>query len=87
MKDEIANYAKLRAIVAIRLKKAGNIAGLAKHLGHKYSEPGFFTSCMGDPLLEGYPDDIKKKICARAHKIYTGIWPGEHGGKNPNGRG
>lgn len=25
--------------------------------------------------------------CARLHKLATGQWPGEHGGKNPNGPG
>jgi hypothetical protein len=67
--------------------KRGNMAGLAKHFSHKYSEPGFFTKVMSDPLLDGYPDDFKKRIAARAHKLIVGIWPGEHRGKNPNGKG
>jgi len=98
-KQEIASYASLRVLTALKAKalftgrkrglgkdkpKRGNMAGLAKHLSHKYSEPGFFTKCMGDPLLEDYPDDVKKAICAKAHQIVTGIWPGAHGGADPN---
>jgi hypothetical protein len=72
----------------IRIVKAGNIAGLAKHLSHKLGgDPHFFTKCMACEEVADYPDDVKKRICADAHAIVTGIWPGEHGGENPEGRG
>lgn len=71
----------------IRLKR-GNMAGLAKHLAKKYGgDPHFFTKVLGDETLAGYPDDVKKAIAAKAHKLAIGIWPGEHGGKNPEGMG
>lgn len=64
----------------------GNIFGLSKHLAHKYGgDPGFFSKCMGDEALQGYDHDARSAICARAHKIAIGIWPGEHGGENPMG--
>lgn len=66
----------------------GNIEGLAKHLSHKYGgDPHFFDKAIQDELLDGYDQDAKSAIVARAHKIVTGIWPGEHGGKNPEGPG
>jgi hypothetical protein len=89
------NAARLRKEITDNISPAtkeqgggsGNIEGLAKHLSHKYSDPGLFSQCMDDPLLDGYPDDVKKAICARVHELITGMWPGEHGGKNPNGTG
>lgn len=61
------------------LKKRGNIAGLAKHLSHKHGgDPGFFTSCMADDELQGYGEDARAGICAKAHKLAIGKWPGEH---------
>jgi len=66
--------------------KRGNIAGLAKHLAKKYGgDPGFHTKCMGADELQGYSQDARAAICAKAHKLAVGIWPGEHGGANPNG--
>ena len=57
----------------------GNIEGLAKHLVKKHGgDPHFFTKCMQDDALNGYDDEVKKAICARAHKIAIGKWPGEH---------
>jgi len=68
------------------LLKAGNMPGLAKHLAKKLGgDPHFFTKCMEDETIAGYDEDQKSGICAKAHKIVTGIWPGEHGGENPNG--
>ncbi len=70
----------------IVMKKRGNIAGLAKHLSKKYGgDPHFFTKCMGAEEVAGYDDAVKKSLCAKAHKLAVGIWPGEHGGKNPTG--
>lgn len=65
--------------------KRGNIVGLSKHLSRKYSEPGFWRKCYADPLLAGYDHDARAAICARAHYLVTGIWPGHHGGANPYG--
>jgi len=67
-------------------KGRGNIEGLTKHLAKKYGgDPHFFTKCMAAEELQGYPEENRSGICARAHKIATGIWPGEHGGENPSG--
>lgn len=65
--------------------KRGNIAGLSKHLAKKYGgDPHFFTKCMDAEELQGYPKSIRAAICARAHYLVTGIYPGAHGGDNPN---
>jgi len=64
--------------IVVLKKKRGNIAGLAKHLAHKHGgDPGFFTACMGDDELQGYADEARKGICAKAHKLAIGRWPGE----------
>lgn len=69
-------------------KKRGNIEGLSKYLGHRLGpEPGFFRRCMKHEKLAGYEKDVRAAICAKAHKIWVGIWPGEHGGENPKGPG
>jgi len=60
------------------MEKAGNMPGLAKHLSHKIGgDPHFFTKCMGDDSISGYDDDVKKRICAKAHKLVVGKWPAE----------
>jgi hypothetical protein len=65
--------------------KRGNIAGLAKHILHQLGgDPHLFTKCMGFDILQGYDKEVRAEICARAHYIDTGIWPGAHGGNNPN---
>jgi hypothetical protein len=63
----------------IELKAQGNIRGLAKHLAKKYgpSDEGFFTRCMAAEELADYPHDNRAAICARAHKVQIGTWPGE----------
>jgi len=67
-------------------EKAGNIEGLAKHLSKKLGgDPHFFTKCMADEELAGYDEDARAGICAKAHKLALGFWPGEHGGENPEG--
>lgn len=83
-KQKIKELAVKRVSLEFKRKKRGNIAGLAKHLSHKYEEPGFFTKCMQDESIANYPPRIKKRICAMAHKIVVGIWPGAHGGANPH---
>jgi len=59
-------------------------------------DPHFFTKCMDE--LENnsefwhgekdhkapYDKKMRASICARAHYIVTGIWPGAHGGDDPN---
>lgn len=70
----------------IKIIKAGNMEGLAKHLKKKLGDdPDFFKKCMGDEELKSYDEKARSGICAQAHKMDTGIWPGEHGGKNHNG--
>lgn len=63
----------------IRLKKRGNIAGLAKHLAKKYgpADEGYFTRCMAAEEVANYPVETRKSVCARAHKEAIGIWPAE----------
>jgi hypothetical protein len=71
----------------------GNIAGWSKHMANVFGEdPHFFTKCMTE--LENnsefwhgekdaktpYDKKTRASICARAHYIVTGIWPGAHGG-------
>lgn len=68
--------------------KRGNMPGLAKHLAHQLGgDPNFFDKCMGHESVASYGEDVRKAVCAKAHKLALGIWPGEHGGKNPNGPG
>jgi hypothetical protein len=68
------------------LMKRGYMPGLAKHLSKKLgADPNFHTKCMGDESVAGYDEGVRASVCAKAHKMVTGIWPGEHGGKNPNG--
>ncbi len=67
--------------------KAGNIGNLAQHLANKYGgDPKFFTKCMAADELADYGEDTRAAICARAHHLVVGIWPGEHGreGKSVN---
>jgi hypothetical protein len=59
-------------------KKKGNMAGLAKHLAKKYGgDPNFFTKCMGAEEVSGYPEERRKPLCAKAHKLATGHWPSQ----------
>jgi hypothetical protein len=63
----------------VKFKKRGHMPGLAKHLAKKYGgDPHFFTKCMGAEEISSYDEDAKKAICAKAHKLVTGIWPGQH---------
>lgn len=59
--------------------KAGNIKGLAKHLAKTYGpqDEGFFTRCAQAKELAKYPVESRNAICARAHKVQLGTWPGE----------
>lgn len=64
----------------------GHMPGLAKHLAKKLGgDPHFFSKCMDDPELAGYDEATRGAICARAHYLVTGIWPGSHGGDNSAG--
>jgi len=66
-------------VAIFRLKKRGNIKGLAKHLAHKYgpADKGFFTRCMAAEEVQGYDEETRKAVCARAHKEQIGVWPVE----------
>lgn len=58
--------------------KAGNMAGLAKHLSKKLGgDPHFFTKCVGDESVVDYDTEVRNAICARAHKMVTGHYPAE----------
>lgn len=58
--------------------KAGNMAGLAKHLSKKLGgDPHFFTKCVGDESVADYDTEVRNAICARAHKMVTGHYPAE----------
>ena len=72
-------------VETILLKGRGNMPGLAKHLAHQIGgDPQFFTKCMGHESVAGYDEDVRASVCAKAHKLVTGIWPGAHGGADPN---
>ena len=77
----------IEAIMKAKGGKRGNIQGLTRHLVNLYGgDPHFHTKCMNDPeLKKDYDEERRAAICARAHYIATGMWPGEHGGKNPSG--
>lgn len=67
----------------------GYMPGLAKHIAHLVgSDPHFHTKCTKNAEVIAacakYGYDINA-LCAVAHKHVTGIWPGEHAGKNPTG--
>lgn len=49
-----------------------------------WNTPGDFSRCVVN--LTPYVRD-PKGLCAEYHKDATGIYPGAHGGKNPNGPG
>jgi len=62
----------------------GNIEGLAGYIGRRVGgEPGVFTRCMSHPKTEGsspnrkYTHEQRAALCARIHKEWTGVWPGE----------
>lgn len=77
-----------KQIVIGRKAAAGNMEGLAKHLGKKLGgDPHFFSKCVASAELAKYDEEARKGICAKAHKLVTGIYPGEHGGKNKTGMG
>ncbi len=46
-------------------------------------DPGLFTRCMATAGARKASDPAA--YCAAIHKKITGMWPGEHGGKNPTG--
>jgi len=72
----------------MRFKKRGHMPGLAKKIAKDMGkDPHFWTKCMHHPLTQRYVGDDRKALCAKAHKLAIGIWPGEHGGKNKTGPG
>lgn len=73
----------------VRFKKRGHMPGLAKKIAKDYGkDPHFWTKCMKHPLVAGrYDYDTRAAVCAKAHKLAIGIWPGEHGGRWPHGKG
>ena len=50
-----------------------------------WGTPGDFRRCVRH--LNKHMPGRAEGYCAKLHKRATGMWPGEHGGKNPNGRG
>ncbi|MFH1573717.1 MAG: zinc ribbon domain-containing protein, partial [Acidobacteriota bacterium] len=55
-----------------------SIEGLAKHLAKKHPDgEGFFTACMADESVQGYDEEVRAAVCAKAHKIALGKWPAE----------
>ena len=75
-----ALYANAPEKKHIIIHKAGNMAGLAKHISHLIgSDPDFHAHCTGNAEVQkmcnegGY--DINA-LCAKAHKLVTGEWPG-----------
>ena len=73
----------------IRFKKRGHMPGLAKKIAKDFGgDPHFWTKCMSHPLVVNrYDRETRSAVCAKAHKLATGIWPGEHGGKKKYGPG
>jgi hypothetical protein len=72
-----ALYANAPEHKHIIIHKAGNMAGLAKHISHLIgSDPDFHAKCTSNPevqkIASGY--DINA-LCAKAHKLVVGEWP------------
>ncbi len=69
----------LKTINLEEVKARGNINNLAEHLAHAYgSDPGFWTKCDQSTELANTDPEKRAAICARAHYIITGMWPGGH---------
>ncbi len=75
MEDAVSKEKKHKKVIF----KRGNIKGLGKHLAKKYGpqDKGFFTRCMAAEELSGYDEETRKAVCAKAHKVEIGTWPGE----------
>lgn len=72
----------------LRFKKRGHMPGLAKKISKDLGkDPHFFTKCMRHSLVQRYDKEVRSAVCAKAHKLVEGIWPGEHAGKNKTGPG
>lgn len=61
-----------------KAKRKGGDGGLGST-----KDPGLFTRCMATAGAKKASDPAA--YCAAIHKKITGMWPGEHGGKNPMG--
>lgn len=48
------------------------------------ADPGLFTRCVAENKSRKGITDVES-YCASVHQKITGIWPGEHGGKNKMG--
>jgi len=55
----------------------------SKKGGMSTEDPGLFTRCMKTAGAQKASDPAA--YCASVHKKISGMWPGEHGGKNPMG--
>ena len=51
----------------------------------RWGTPGDFTRCVRE--LDQYMPGRAEGYCNLLHKRATGIYPGSHGGRNPNGPG
>lgn len=51
----------------------------------RWGTPGDFDRCVRH--LGKYMPGRAEGYCANLHHRATGMWPGEHGGSNPMGRG
>lgn len=51
----------------------------------KWGTPGDYRRCVRE--LTPHMGVRSKGYCANLHKRANGMWPGEHKGKNPLGRG
>lgn len=84
--NDVSGRINMRPV--LRFKKRGHMPGLAKKIAKDMGrDPHFFTKCMTHPLVQRYDRKTRSAVCAKAHKLATGIWPGEHGGKSKTGRG
>jgi len=74
-----------KEIKEMRRLKRGNIMGLAEHLSKKFGgDPDYFTKCVVSEELTRprknkppYTEEQRSAICAKAHKLALGYWPGE----------
>lgn len=69
--------------------RRGNADNLRKAVAKRaiWGTPGDFTRCLAFLRSKGVPDGKAKRICADWHHEKLGIYPGHHGGKNPQGPG
>ncbi len=62
----------------IHLQRHKNIKGLAARIRKKNpGDEGYFRACMNDSATKNYSHQARAAMCAKAHKISVGKWPGE----------